>query len=92
MVPLTFDPLPLGSITPGGWLRGELEAEAAGLAGHEYDFYAWVRDSSWMGGGEEYSGLNEGGDLLVSFCSYSRWGWWFLWGSMRDKTTYCASR
>lgn len=33
VVPFAFDPLPLGSIGPNGWLRTELEASAAGLGG-----------------------------------------------------------
>ena len=57
---MTFDPLPLGANHPGGWLHAELQTEANGLAGHEYDFYSWVHDSSWTGGSYEYSALNEG--------------------------------
>ncbi|KAH0555906.1 hypothetical protein GP486_006149 [Trichoglossum hirsutum] len=30
-----------------------------GLPGHEFDFYAYVRDSTWMGGRQEYSDLHE---------------------------------
>lgn len=33
---------------------------ANGLAGHQFDFYPIVRDSPWLGGSSEYSGLNEG--------------------------------
>ena len=33
---------------------------ADGLAGHQYEFYPIVRDSPWLGGSSEYSGLNEG--------------------------------
>ena len=36
-----------------------MQTEADGLGGHLYDFWMFVHDSSWLGGREEYSGLNE---------------------------------
>jgi hypothetical protein len=59
VVPFAFEPLPLGSISPNRWLRTELEASAAGLGGHLYDFWRFVRDSTGIGGNSEYSDLNE---------------------------------
>ena len=58
--PFVFQSLRLGSIQPLGWLEDEMGLMSEGLAGHELDFYRIVRDSPWLGGGTEYSGLNEG--------------------------------
>ncbi|ORY68337.1 duf1680 domain-containing protein [Pseudomassariella vexata] len=54
-----FGALPLGSISPLGWMRDQLELEAAGLAGNMFDFYRFVHDARWIGGATEYSGLDE---------------------------------
>lgn len=42
-----------------------MQLMANGLAGHQYDFYRFVKDSSWTGGDQEYSTLNEA------------WPYWF---------------
>ncbi|KAF2670138.1 hypothetical protein BT63DRAFT_432583 [Microthyrium microscopicum] len=60
VAPFTFAPLPLGAITPKGWLQSQLRLMADGLAGHEYEFYRYVSKSSWLGGSSEYSDLHEG--------------------------------
>ncbi len=47
----TFNPLPLGSIAPRGWLRQQLEIQAAGLTGHLDEFWKDVgSNSGWLGG------------------------------------------
>jgi hypothetical protein len=46
-----FQLLPTGSIMPGGWLRRQLEIQAAGLGGHLDETWADVGpDSGWLGG------------------------------------------
>ena len=49
--PNTFNPLPLGAIEPKGWLRKQLEIQAAGLTGHLDEFWKDVGpNSGWLGG------------------------------------------
>ena len=38
------------SVTPQGWLRRQLEIQAAGLSGHLDKIWPDVRDSAWIGG------------------------------------------
>lgn len=49
-----FDPLPLGSIRPTGWLRGQLQIQASGLSGHLGETWPDVGpNSGWLGGNGE---------------------------------------
>ena len=45
-----FRPLPLGSVTPEGWLRRQLRIQADGLTGHLDEFWPDVGQSQWFGG------------------------------------------
>jgi hypothetical protein len=65
VLPFVFDPIPLGSIKPLGWIKDQLQLMADGLAGHEHEFYRYVYQSSWIGGNQEYSTLDEA------------WPYWF---------------
>src|SRR5271155_1592866 len=49
----TFEPLPLGSIKPSGWLKNQLEIQAAGLGGHLDEFWPDIKESAWFGGKAE---------------------------------------
>ena len=50
---LTFQPFPLRSIEPLGWLSRQLRLQADGLSGHLDEFWPDVRDSAWIGGDAE---------------------------------------
>eukprot|EP01103_Thecamoeba_quadrilineata_P000742 TRINITY_DN10653_c0_g1_i1.p1 TRINITY_DN10653_c0_g1~~TRINITY_DN10653_c0_g1_i1.p1 ORF type:complete len:752 (+),score=83.56 TRINITY_DN10653_c0_g1_i1:122-2257(+) len=47
---VVFKSIPVGQITPRGWLLTQLELQATGLAGHLQDFYPNVANSTWIGG------------------------------------------
>lgn len=53
LVPLAFEPLPLGSIRPMGWLANQLRIQAEGLSGHLDEFWPDVAQSAWIGGNAE---------------------------------------
>ncbi|MBE0673556.1 MAG: glycoside hydrolase family 127 protein [Bacteroidales bacterium] len=45
-----FTKLPLGAVTPEGWLKDQLISQAGGLTGHLDDFWPDLVTSSWKGG------------------------------------------
>ncbi len=49
----TFEPLPLGSIKPAGWLKDQLRIQADGLSGHVDEFWPDIKNSAWFGGTAE---------------------------------------
>jgi len=48
-----FRPLPLGTVTPEGWLQRQLRLQADGLSGHLDEFWPDVGQSQWFGGKAE---------------------------------------
>ncbi len=51
LAPNAFYTLPLGSVKPAGWLRKQLEIQAAGLSGHLDETWSDVGpNSGWLGG------------------------------------------
>lgn len=42
--------LPLGAVRPSGWLKSQLEVQAAGLTGNLEDFWPDLLNSAWHGG------------------------------------------
>jgi hypothetical protein len=51
--PMAFEPLPLGSIRPAGWLKDQLRLQASGLSGHLDEFWPDIKKSAWLGGDAE---------------------------------------
>lgn len=51
--PLALTPLPLGAISPRGWLKDQLRIQADGLSGHLDEFWPDIQDSKWIGGQAE---------------------------------------
>jgi len=48
-----FNPLPLGSIQPRGWLAQQLRLQADGISGHLDEFWPDIQRSRWFGGDAE---------------------------------------
>ena len=47
--PNAFNPLPLGSVKPKGWLLRQLTLQANGLSGHIDEFWPDLENSGWLG-------------------------------------------
>ena len=58
LAPLEYAPLPVGAVTPRGWLLSQLSLQAQGLSGHLAQFWPDVSKSVWIGGGGD-GGLHE---------------------------------
>ena len=56
--PYAYTPLPVGSVTPKGWLLKQLTLQADGLSGHLAQFWNDVMHSVWIGGSGD-GGLHE---------------------------------
>ena len=50
LAPYAYKPLPVGSVTPKGWLLKQLTLQAEGLSGHLAQFWNDVMNSVWIGG------------------------------------------
>lgn len=48
-----FEPLPLGSVKPTGWLRNQLQIQAKGLSGSLDLHWPDLKQSAWVGGRAE---------------------------------------
>jgi Beta-L-arabinofuranosidase, GH127 len=62
LVPSPLMKLPIGSITPRGWLRGQLEAEAKGMIGRLEEISKWCKfdGNAWVDRkGQGHSGWEE---------------------------------
>lgn len=53
LLPNAYIKLPLGTVKPSGWLKSQLEDQAAGLTGNLDDFWPDLVKSSWRGGDGE---------------------------------------
>jgi hypothetical protein len=53
LAPLVYQPLPLGAISPRGWLEAQLKTQAQGLSGHLDEFWPDIQKSAWFGGDAE---------------------------------------
>ena len=53
-----YTTMPVGSVSPGGWLQAQLAVQAAGLTGYLPHFWEDIENSTWIGGPGD-GGLHE---------------------------------
>ena len=51
--PLRYTPFTARELKPAGWLKKQLEIQAAGLSGHLDQVWPDIRDSRWIGGDKD---------------------------------------
>ena len=51
--PLHYTPFTARELKPAGWLKKQLEIQAAGLSGHLDQVWPDIRDSRWIGGDKD---------------------------------------
>ncbi len=73
LVPFKYESLPLGSIKASGWLQDQLALSADGLGGYLFDFYRYVKRSTWLGGDTEYSELHESAPYWFNYIVPLAW-------------------
>ncbi|KAI9893079.1 MAG: hypothetical protein M1814_000626 [Vezdaea aestivalis] len=67
LLPYVFEPLPVGSIKPRGWLHDTLRAMGDGLPGNMAEFYVYVSNSTWVGRGYQYTPIAEGASYWFNY-------------------------
>jgi hypothetical protein len=60
-----FNPPPVGSVAPAGWLLREAWLQSQGLSGFLFYFWPDIQSSVWIGGGDD-GGLHERGPYWLN--------------------------
>ena len=87
LVPSAFIKLPIGSITPKGWLRRQLELEADGMTGHLEEISKWCKFE-----GNAWVSRTGQGDNGWEECTYWLKGYGDLGYVLKDEKIIKAAR